>query len=125
ETGSGRRAGVPDELSANLTLPDQVRVARDPGAIALRESFAATRSRRGSSAPLLRWTVHDSFCLLAQSLSRSAALKALCSNCVLSPAHQRNRRSRQDIRLSSCGAGTLRTQGKPFPDWPLTRCSQS
>jgi hypothetical protein len=74
------------------------------------EKVSATRSGRSSSAPLLTWTAHHSFCLLAQSLSRSAALKALCSNCVLSPVHQRNRRSRQDIRLSSCGAGTLRTQ---------------
>jgi hypothetical protein len=41
-------------------------------------------------------------------LSESAALKGLCSNCVLSPTRQRVYRSGQDSRSSSCGGGTLR-----------------
>src|SRR5580704_8258642 len=43
-------------------------------------------------------------------LSKSAAPKVLCSNCVLSPAHRRVYRSGQDSRLSSCDAGTLQTR---------------
>lgn len=44
--------------------------------------------------------------------SQSAALKALCSNYVLSQAHQRVRRSGQDIRLSSLAS--VHSEQKPI-----------
>ena len=82
-------------------------VARHPGAIVRRERLLAVESDH-----LFRFSISgDSFRWVAASrISKSAALKVLCSSYVLSPAHRRVCRFGQDSRWSSCGAGTLQTQ---------------